>query len=253
MGVKSDSGVATRVHPSPNHGERAPSTDITLLILHYTGMQDAESALRRLCDPRSEVSAHYFVEEDGTILQCVPESRRAWHAGQSSWKGEVDLNSRSIGIEIVNPGHEWGYRPFPGAQVAAVIALAADICARHDIKPWCVLGHSDIAPDRKIDPGELFPWAQLAEAGVGHFKTPASMGPGQCLQEGDEGRPVEALQSMLALYGYPVAITGQYDAGTEVVVTAFQRHFRPERVDGVADVSTVTTLHELLAALPSLA
>lgn len=251
MSIASDTRVKARVHPSSNHGERAPGKSVDMLILHYTGMRTAAEALQRLCDPRAEVSAHYLVDEDGSILQCVPEARRAWHAGKSYWKGEEDINSRSIGIEIVNPGHEFGYRPFPEPQIEAVVALAADIVERYQIPPWRVLGHSDIAPDRKEDPGELFPWARLAAAGIGHYTEPAPLGSGIFMQEGDQGQPVEALQSMLALYGYGLEISGAFDARTRSVVAAFQRHFRPGQVDGVADQSTVETLHGLLTALPA--
>lgn len=252
MSVATDTGVKARVHPSPNHGERLGSGAVDMVVLHYTGMQDAESALRRLCDPRSEVSAHYLVYEDGTVLQCVPEARRAWHAGKSFWKGATDINSCSIGIEIVNPGHEFGYRPFPEAQIAAVCDLTADVCNRHAISPWRVLAHSDIAPDRKEDPGELFPWHVLAEQGVGHYVPPAPLSSGLFMQEGEQGQPVEAIQSMLALYGYDVDINGSFDRCTRNAVTAFQRHFRQDKVDGVVDRSTLETLHHLLSALPAL-
>ncbi|WP_153768237.1 N-acetylmuramoyl-L-alanine amidase [Labrenzia sp. CE80] len=252
MSVATDTGVTARVHPSPNHGERAPGSRIDMLILHYTGMQDADSALRRLCDPRSEVSAHYFVYEDGSILQCVPEARRAWHAGKGSWQGRADINSRSIGVEIVNPGHEWGYCDFPDIQIDAVANLCADICRRHDIQPRMVLAHSDVAPGRKEDPGEKFPWAELTHRQVGHYVEPAPITSGLFMQLGESGQPVEAVQSMLALYGYDVGITGSFDEATQAAVTAFQRHFRPAKVDGVVDQSTVETLHKLLSALPAL-
>lgn len=252
MSVTTDTGVKARVHPSPNHGERPQGVPIDTVVLHYTGMQDAESALRRLCDPRAEVSAHYLVYEDGSILQCVPEARRAWHAGKSFWKGETDLNSRSIGIEIVNPGHEFGYRPFPAVQIDAVCELTADISKRHGIQPWRVLAHSDVAPDRKEDPGELFPWDVLAGRGIGHYVAPAAMTSGLFMQEGEEGQPVEAIQSMLAIYGYDVPISGVFDRRTRDAVTAFQRHFRQEKVDGVVDRSTLETLHHLLSTLPAL-
>lgn len=253
MSVATDTGVKARVHPSPNHGERAQGAPIDMVVLHYTGMPTAEAALQRLCDPRAEVSAHYLVNEDGSILQCVPEARRAWHAGRSFWKGETDINSRSIGIEIVNPGHEHGYRAFPEEQIDAVIGLVADICRRHGIDPWMVLGHSDIAPERKQDPGELFPWARLAEKNVGVYVEPFPIRSGLLMQEGDSGQPVEALQSMLALYGYDIAITGVFDSRTQLVVAAFQRHFRPQKVDGIADQSTIETLNALLRKLPTFA
>ncbi|MCX2721868.1 N-acetylmuramoyl-L-alanine amidase [Roseibium salinum] len=251
MSVATDTGVKARVHPSPNHGERAQGVPIDMVVLHYTGMPTAEAALKRLCDPRAEVSAHYLVDEDGSILQCVPEARRAWHAGRSFWKGETDINSRSIGIEIVNPGHEHGYRAFPEEQVDAVSRLVADVCRRHGIDPWMVLGHSDIAPERKQDPGELFPWIRLAEKNVGVYVEPFPIRSGLLMQEGDSGQPVEALQSMLALYGYDVAITGVFDRRTQLVVAAFQRHFRPQKVDGIADQSTIETLNALLRKLPN--
>lgn len=251
MSVATDTGVKATVHPSPNHGERAQGAPIDMLVLHYTGMQSAEGAVQRLCDPRSEVSAHYLVYEDGTILQCVPEARRAWHAGRSFWKGEKDINSRSIGVEIVNPGHEFGYTAFPDAQIEALVPLLRDICQRHDILPWMVLAHSDIAPERKEDPGELFPWNHLAQAGVGLFVEPHPIVAGLLMQEGDTGQPVEALQSMLGLYGYDIDINGVFDTKTTHVVTAFQRHFRQDKVDGVADHSTIETLNSLLRELPS--
>jgi N-acetylmuramoyl-L-alanine amidase len=238
--------------PSPNHGERAPGARIEFVILHYTGMPDADGALARLRDPESGVSAHYFVFEDGRTLRLVPEERRAWHAGVSSWRGITDLNSHSLGVEIVNPGHAHGYRPFPPSQIDAVVALLADISSRRGIAPWNVLAHSDIAPMRKEDPGELFPWTRLAEAGVAHLVPPAPIGGGQFLQRGEEGQPVEALQAMLALYGYGVPVSGRFCEVTEAVVRAFQRHFRPAKIDGIADRSTLATLHALLATLPRL-
>ncbi|WP_299817446.1 N-acetylmuramoyl-L-alanine amidase [uncultured Roseibium sp.] len=252
MTVATDTGLKARVHPSPNHGPRKTGVPIDMVILHYTGMKTAEDALSRLCNPEAEVSAHYLVDEDGSILQCVPEARRAWHAGRSFWKGQRDINSRSIGIEIVNPGHENGYRPFPDRQIKAVVALTKDICHRHGIQPWMVLGHSDIAPDRKEDPGELFPWDRLAQAGIGLYVQPFPIGSGLFMQAGERGQPVEAVQSMLALFGYDVAISGEFDEKTRLCVKAFQRHFRPEKVDGVVDQSTIETLNALLRKLPSL-
>ncbi|MEO1066593.1 MAG: N-acetylmuramoyl-L-alanine amidase, partial [Pseudomonadota bacterium] len=192
---------------------------------------------------------HYFVFEDGRIVQSVPERSRAWHAGLSSWKGERDINSRSIGIEIANPGHEHGYCAFPAAQIEAVIALSADICARNRIPAERVLAHSDVAPARKQDPGEKFPWDLLHKSGIGHYVVPEPLNDGRFFQRGDMGEPVEALQSMFALYGYGLAIDGVFSEQTEHVVRAFQRHFRPETVDGVADASTISTLHKLLSAL----
>lgn len=242
-----DSPVASVVQPSPNHGERRAECRPDILLLHYTGMASAGEALARLCHPLSGVSAHYLVFEDGRILQLVPEARRAWHAGAGSWAGADDINSCSIGVEIVNGGHQGGLPPYPPAQIEAVIALAADVTARWAIAPTRVLAHSDVAPARKEDPGELFPWATLAAAGIGHWVAPAPVGDGRFLSAGDRGQPIEALQAMLALYGYGQAVTGVFDGATAATVAAFQRHFRPERVDGVADASTIRTLRDLLA------
>ena len=242
-----DTRLACERLASPNHGERKGALD--MVLLHYTGMASVQAALERLCDPQAEVSAHYLVHEDGRIVQMVPEARRAWHAGRAFWAGESDINSRSIGIEIVNPGHEYGYVDFPDAQIDAVTALCLDIVERHGIAPERVLAHSDVAPGRKVDPGERFPWARLAASGVGHWVEPAPVVSGRFFQQGAIGQPVEALQTMLALYGYGVDVNGVYDEKTTQVIEAFQRHFRPERVDGVADASTITTLHQLLSLL----
>ncbi len=247
-----DSRVAGEFVASPNHGERRGFHRPDAVILHYTGMPTGAQALAWLCDPASEVSSHYFVWEDGRVVQLVAEDRRAWHAGRGVWKGERDLNSASIGVEIVNPGHsgsEDDPPPFPDAQVDAVIALLTDVAARHRIAPERILAHSDIAPDRKRDPGERFPWDALWRGGIGHWAAPAALAPGRRLRRGDEGPPVRAVQTMLALYGYGLGVTGVYDAPTRDVVAAFQRHFRPARVDGEADGSTIETLRALLAGL----
>ena len=242
-----ESPIAAKVFPSPNHGERKDGRRPNLLVLHYTGMPDEGEALQWLCNPVSQVSAHYFVFSDGRVLQLVPEGRRAWHAGVSSWDGEADINSCSIGIEIANPGHPGGLPPFPDQQIEGVAALARDIVTRWRIPATRVLAHSDVAPGRKLDPGEAFPWRRLHEAGVGHWVPPASIQDGRFFSRGDQGMPIEALQAMLGMYGYGLKITGVFDENTEKVVAAFQRHFRPERVDGVADASTITTLRDLIA------
>ncbi|MDB5595966.1 MAG: N-acetylmuramoyl-L-alanine amidase [Hyphomicrobiales bacterium] len=246
-----DSALAAKVFPSPNHGERVGVTRPDMIVLHYTGMPTGAEALLRLCNPVTEVSCHYFVWEDGGILQLVPEARRAWHAGLSSWAGETDLNSHSIGIEIVNPGHEGGAPLFPPEQIGAVADLCVDIVARHGIPAERVLAHSDIAPARKRDPGEIFPWDVLHQRGVGHLTPASPIAGGRFFARGDEGQPVQALQAMFGLYGYGIAVTGVYDEATEQVVRAFQRHFRREQVDGVADSSTITTLRDLIASRPS--
>lgn len=221
-----------------------------MLVLHYTGMESAAAALERLRDPAAAVSSHYLVLENGRVLQLVAEARRAWHAGAGVWAGESDINSRSVGIEIVNGGHAGGLPPFPDAQIASVAALAADIAARRRIRADRVLAHSDVAPGRKKDPGEHFPWGLLHRLGVGHWVRPEPIGPGPTLAMGDGGTAVAELQATLAGYGYALPATGEYDGATQAVVTAFQRHFRPERVDGVADASTRSTLARLLAARP---
>jgi N-acetylmuramoyl-L-alanine amidase len=243
---KPDSEFVRSVVPSPNHDAR--TTPIDILLLHYTGMQSGEGACKRLCETDSKVSAHYLVYEDGRIDQLVPEARRAWHAGISSWKGETDINSRSIGIEIVNPGHEFGYRDFPAAQIEAVIALCRDILRRHSIPPDRVLAHSDVAPGRKQDPGERFPWGRLAASGIGLWIAPTAISEGNALVPTQRGEDITMLQTMLAKFGYAAELTGLYDEATRDIVTAFQRHFRPARVDGVADRSTIETLRELLTA-----
>ncbi|WP_279477542.1 N-acetylmuramoyl-L-alanine amidase [Aureimonas sp. SK2] len=247
-----DSSVVGEIVASPFHDERRDGALPDILLLHYTGMTTGEAALSRLTGEGSEVSAHYLVEEDGRVIQLVPETRRAWHAGVSCWRGRSDLNSRSIGIEIVNPGHAHGYRAFPPIQIAAVIELCRDCVARWTIPAQNVLAHSDVAPDRKEDPGELFPWDQLFRAGVGHWTEPARAIGGRYLTLGDRGQPVEAYQGLLAAYGYCQKIDGTFDEATRFNTFAFQRHFRQGRVDGVADMGTITTLHRLLTSLPRL-
>jgi len=229
--------------PSPNFDARVRPPD--MILLHYTGMPTGEAALARLRDPAARVSAHYVVEEDGRVFALVPEARRAWHAGKSFWKGERDINGSSIGIEIVNPGHEFGYRPFPDVQVCAVIELVADIRERWAVADARILGHSDVAPGRKEDPGELFPWKQLAEAGHGLWAEPTPA-PGPTLAEGEEGAGVFALQAGLSRLGYDSAPSGTFDGATAAIVRAFQRHWQPAKVDGVADGETRARLIALL-------
>jgi N-acetylmuramoyl-L-alanine amidase len=231
--------------PSPNFDARTKVPD--MIVLHYTGMQTGEAALARLCDPEARVSSHYLVEEDGRVFRLVAEERRAWHAGVSFWKGEEGVNHASIGIEIVNPGHEFGYRAFPEAQVAAVIALVADIRTRWEIEDSRIIGHSDVAPARKQDPGELFPWKRLAEAGHGVWAE-ADPAPGEPLGEGAEGVGVFALQAGLTRLGYDCAPTGKFDQNTREVVLAFQRHWVQTRFDGVADGLTRARLMAVLRA-----
>ncbi|WP_076865601.1 N-acetylmuramoyl-L-alanine amidase [Bradyrhizobium mercantei] len=245
-----DSSVASDVIPSVNFGDRANNRQPDMIVLHYTGMPDVEGAIAQLCTAGTEVSAHYIVLEDGRIVQCVPESKRAWHAGVSAWAGEDDINSCSIGVEIVNRGHDWGYPDFPLRQIAAVIALCRGIMLRRNVASHRVLGHSDVAPGRKKDPGEKFPWHSLANSGVGHWVQPAPIVRGDALQLGAISDSVSNMQAAFRRYGYNIPTNGKFDGPTMEVVTAFQRHFRPERVDGIADRSTMATLHALLESLP---
>lgn len=233
---------------SPNFGERRDGLLPEILLLHYTGMATGQAAQDWLCNPISDVSCHYIVHEDGRIVQMVREADRAWHAGRSWWRGQGDVNSRSIGIEIVNIGHEGGLPPFPDGQVDAVIALSRGIKARHGISDARVLAHSDVAPGRKIDPGERFPWARLAHEGIGLYVPPVPLLDGGALRQGDRGAEVVALQSRLAAYGYHLPVDGLFGTTTSRVVEAFQRHFRPAKVDGIADRSTRQTLSMLLEA-----
>lgn len=235
--------------PSPNHDTRPPGQAIDLLLLHYTGMRTAAEALDRLCDAAARVSAHYCIDEDGAVTRLVPEERRAWHAGVASWRRATDINARSIGVELVNPGHEFGYRPFTEPQMTALLNLAADLVARHRIPPSQVLGHSDVAPLRKDDPGELFDWARLARAGLGLWPRPdfAVSANAPALAPGLSGAGVLDLQIALDAIGYGIEGTGVYDATTEAVVRAFQRHFRPACIDGVSDPETTSLIHHLAA------
>ncbi len=221
--------------PSPNFDARPEGQAIDILLLHYTGMVSATAALARLCDVTAKVSAHYCIDEDGTLYRLVPEAKRAWHAGAASWAGAGDINARSIGIELVNPGHEFGYRAFPDTQMATLIELAGGILARHPIPPGRVLGHSDVAPTRKEDPGELFDWPRLAAAGIGLW-------PGAA----EPCDPPDAAETkrQLAALGY-----GYLDDGPAAVITAFQRHFRPEKLTGEVDAETAGRLAALLGLL----
>lgn len=213
-------------------------------------MSTAAGALARLTDPAAKVSAHYLIDEDGTVYRLVDEARRAWHAGVSEWAGERDINGISIGIEMVNPGHAYpgyagGYRQFPEPQMAALIALARDILARRAIPLQRVLGHSDVAPARKTDPGELFDWERLAMAGIGLMPR-RRVSRRKRLAPGDDGRLVRDLQKRLRRFGYGIAVSGAYDQATESVVSAFQRHYRRDQVDGIADAETRAALDDLL-------
>ena len=219
--------------PSPNHGPRAASAAVSMVVIHYTGMRDAAAAIDRMCSPTAEVSAHYAIDEAGGIFRLVAEDRRAWHAGVAEWRGVSDVNSASIGIELVNPGHEFGYRPFPAAQISALCDLIRDVRQRHRIDPSDVIGHSDVAPARKTDPGELFPWADLASRGLAIW--PASASPVAV----DE--PLAAV--LLARIGYGAPHSRE-------TVAAFQRRFRPARFDGVLDAETMGLIIAVAAIRP---
>ena len=215
---------------SPNFSDRPPGFDIDLLLMHYTGMESAEAAIERLCDPEAKVSAHYVIDEDGTVTALVPEDKTAWHAGQSCWQGKIGMNQRSIGIEIVNPGHEFGYQDFPAAQMVALEALSKGILSRHPIPKRFVLGHSDVAPMRKEDPGERFDWQGLAEKGIGLWPQTTEVEP--------VGGTVRDVQLSLRNIGYCVPVDGEDNAVYRAILKAFQRHWRPKTVDGKADKDT---------------
>lgn len=234
-------------HPSPNFDERNCRRPVDMVVLHYTGMPTAAAALERLSDAQAKVSSHYLIDEDGTIYRLVPEDKRAWHAGVGFWRGVRDVNARSIGIELVNPGHEFGYREFPAVQIDALIALLKDIASRHEVMPGNYVGHSDVAPLRKEDPGELFPWRRLHAAGFGRwwaadFKVAPSA---PTLRAGERGGAVLELQVALDKIGYAIEGSGIYDSHTEAAVRAFQRHWRQDQVDGVSDAETTSLIHHI--------
>jgi len=225
--------------PSPNFNDRAVGSRLAYVVLHYTGMRDAASALARLCEPTAQVSAHYLIERDGKIWQLVPDTKRAWHAGVSSWLGETDMNSASLGIELVNRGHQLGYENFPPAQIKACITLLQSLLKQHNIPPHNILAHSDIAPQRKEDPGELFPWQELAQQGLGLWPT--------AIQNTAPLAPTAARQ-LLQQIGYDCAPSGDYDPALRNTLLAFQRHWLPHNLSGLADASTSAMLQAVLAA-----
>ncbi len=233
-------------HASPNHDARPAGVPVDMLVLHYTGMPNGAAALTRLCDASAKVSAHYLIEEDGRVFQLVPEARRAWHAGVAYWRGHRDINGRSIGIELVNPGHEFGYRAFPRSQMAALEKLAREILARHPIPARNVVGHSDVAPERKEDPGELFDWERLADAGIGAWPNMRGRSGGLDFGPGDRDKAIAAVQEKLVSWGYEVPTNGRLDPRTTRVLVAFQRHFRPAKIDGRLDGETAARLDALL-------
>ena len=228
--------------PSPNHDAR--TRPISHIILHYTDMSDAEAALARLCDPNAKVSAHYLIHRDGDIVQLVDDDRRAWHAGVSYWRGETDMNAASLGIELDHNGHDGNEMAgFPAAQMDALVWLLTELTTRHHIPPQNILGHSDIAPGRKIDPGEAFDWAALHKAGFGLWLTGVKIEDVAPLGEGTKDKAVAPLQKALAAFGYQIEADGFYGPKTKAVISAFQRHFRPAKIDGVADGETQTLVY----------
>ena len=233
---------------SPNIESRGGQA-VDMLVMHYTDMPSATEAITRLCDADAKVSAHYVVAEDGAVTQLVDEHQRAWHAGESHWRGSNNVNARSIGIEICNPGHSNGYVPFPAAQMQAVLALSTEILARHAIPPRNVVGHSDVAFLRKMDPGELFDWPWLAQHGVGIFPFDARPLSGRELRRGDTGLPVTRLQTALSNWGYGLKLDGDYGHKTEQCVIAFQLHYRPSKLDGIWDNECAGLLADLLGVV----
>ncbi|MBM3508512.1 MAG: N-acetylmuramoyl-L-alanine amidase [Alphaproteobacteria bacterium] len=240
-----------RERPSPNFDLRPAGQAIDMLVLHYTGMPSAAAALDRLCDPVAKVSAHYLIDEAGEPTALVAETARAWHAGVAYWAGATDINGCSIGIELANPGHEWGYVAFAAAQYATLIALARAILARHPIPAHRVLAHSDVAPERRQDPGEQFDWERLAAAGIGWVAERTADPRDLKADRRPSHAAIAALQQDLARFGYRIEPTGTFDKRTTDVVAAFQRHYRRQRVDGVPDPETLAVLAELLARRPA--
>lgn len=246
-----DSALVSDIFPSPNIEPRARGLDPTILILHYTGLPTAAKAIEVLSRPDCKVSCHYVIDIDGRITQMVAEDKRAWHAGVSSWHGETDINSASIGIEIQNAGHQNGYPDFPEVQMDAVKALSKDIITRHAIAPQHVLAHSDVAPARKVDPGEKFDWPGLYREGIGFWIPPEPVDPSDLgVGEGEDGEAVARFRELLSRYGYGVDLNGAFDAALGFAVRAFQLHFRPARVDSCLDRSTLVTLERLVAGMP---
>lgn len=235
--------------PSPNVNARPEGVAPSLVVLHYTGMQSAEAALERLTDPEAQVSAHYLIGEDGAVWQLAEESQRAWHAGVSHWRGVDGVNDHSIGIELVNPGHEWGYRPFPDAQIDTLATLLAAITGRYGLPPSAIVAHSDVAPGRKEDPGELFPWQALAERGLGiwpEVALPSPSGGKVIARPGEAKDYLKLVQKRLQEFGYRLECTGVFDIPTVQVVTAFRRRFLPHYLHPVWDEAAELILNDLM-------
>jgi len=241
---------------SPNFNDR--KLPVSMLVLHYTGMKTGQAAKDRLCDPEAEVSAHWLVHEDGRVDELVDEDKRAWHAGRGSWQGITDVNSASVGIEIVNGGHNVPLEngdlpPYPDVQILAVIKLCKEVIERHNIKAENIVGHSDIAPERKEDPGEHFPWAGLAAAGVGVWPGDLPDDDRILFEAGDRDRGISIIQRGLAELGYGAAVSGCLDAPTQSIIRALQRRYRPSKIDGVIDMQVLEILKRLREVSQSLA
>jgi len=224
--------------PSLNHNFRSKGTKIDMVILHYTGMKSKSSAIKRLCDKKARVSAHYLIDERGEISKLVDEKFAAWHAGKASWEGKHDINNRSIGIELVNPGHRYGYKKFTKKQISSLITLLQRIIKRYKIPEDRILGHSDVAPQRKTDPGELFDWRCLAKKNIGIW-------PKGTYPNNKKNYTIKSMQLMLSSFGYDLNVSGKLDRQTKKVISAFQRHFRPKKIDGIFDHETVSKLLDL--------
>ena len=248
MILKPDSPLIHALHPSPNTEDRRKGCRADMIVLHYTGMSSGDKAIRWLANPKSKVSCHYVIDEAGGITQMVAETQRAWHAGASHWAGETDINSVSIGIEVQNPGHEHGYPEYPAEQMQAVAALCRDIAKRRGVAPQRVLAHSDVAPGRKIDPGEKFDWAHLAKHGVGHWVKSSPLDADSARVFNDAA--IAEAKELLRAYGYGVENPGR-DDWSMVLIRTFQLHFRPARADGRLDAGTLDTLRRLVAGLPA--
>ena len=229
---------------SPNFNDRDPSVPLRYIVLHYTGMPTGAAAIQRMCDPAAKVSAHYMIEEDGQVIQLVDESKRAWHAGHSAWGETTDMNSASLGIELVNPGHQNGYRPFPAIQISVLKVVMKGVIERHAMNPKTApLAHAEIAPERKEDPGEFFPWRELADSGLGLWPTP---------QPADYGHADDdVVQDMLRTIGYPCPPSGFYDRATRSALLAFQRRYEPDNLTGTPERETIARLRALARMLKS--
>lgn len=231
--------------PSPNYNERPAGAEVDTVVIHYTGMVSAGAALERLCNKDAEVSSHFLIDEAGGLYELVHPEKRAWHAGVSNWQGRDNLNHSSIGIELVNPGHEFGYRPFPEAQITSLLELLVFLKDVYAIPRERYIGHSDIAPFRKMDPGELFPWKRLAAAGFGVFPQKDHSDQTIIKKAGDNGPEIKMLNKQLGIIGYDGFDRDAFGDHTAQIIRAFQAHWRPEGVHGKLDAGTWSALNEV--------